>query len=36
MKALFVSASGSIAFYLADEAIYGGHHGRLFAGLSGC
>ena len=33
MKALLALASGWIAFYLADQAIYDGHHVRLFAGF---
>lgn len=33
MKVLLACASGWIAFYLADLAIYGGHHIRLFGGF---
>ena len=33
MKVLLAFASGWIAFSLADQAIYGGRHVRLFAGF---
>lgn len=33
MKVLLAFAAGWIAFYLADQAIYDGHHVRLFTGF---
>jgi hypothetical protein len=35
MKALLAFAAGWIAFYLADQALYDGHHVRLLAGFVG-
>jgi hypothetical protein len=35
MKALLAFAAGWIAFYLADQALYDGHHVRLLARFVG-
>jgi hypothetical protein len=35
MKFMLALASGWIAFYLADQAIYDGDHARLVAGFLG-
>jgi uncharacterized membrane protein YeaQ/YmgE (transglycosylase-associated protein family) len=35
MKVLLGFSAGWIAFYLADQALYDGHHVRLIAGFIG-